>query len=108
MMESALVIYAARLFYAVRDAFTQRRQSPFREGHADDRDLQVASFRHRIECREDHLVGKIACHTEEHQRVRTGGRHQATPVVADGTISQATSGLTNRMRSPDTSMRRRM
>ena len=82
MVEGALVIDPARSLDAVRHAFVQTRQTPLREGDADDRDLQGASFRHRIECREDHLVGEIARHTEEHQRVRTGGGHQAPPFLA--------------------------
>ena len=77
MVEGALVIDPARSLDAVRHAFAQTRQTPLREGDADDRDLQGASFRHRIERREDHLVGEIARHTEEHQRVRTRCGHQA-------------------------------
>jgi hypothetical protein len=44
----------------------QTRQTPLWEGDANYRDLEVAAFRHRIECRKDHHVGEIAGHTEEH------------------------------------------
>ena len=82
MVEGALVIDPARSLDAVLHAIAQMRQTPLRGGDADDRDLQGASFRHRIERREDHLVGEIARHTEEHQRVRTRGGHEAPPLVA--------------------------
>ena len=77
MVEGTLVIDPARALDAVRHAFVQTRQTPLREGDADYRDLEGAAFHHRIERREDHLVGEIARHTEEHQRVRTGGGHQS-------------------------------
>ena len=82
MVEGALVINPARSLDAVFHAIAQMRQIPFREGHSDDRNLQIPSFRHRIERREDHLVGEIARHTEEHQRVRTRGSHEASPLGA--------------------------
>ena len=69
MVEGTLVIDPARSLYAVRHALVQTRQTPLREGDADHRDLEGSSFHHRIERREDHLVGEIARHTEEHQRV---------------------------------------
>jgi hypothetical protein len=67
MVEGLLVIDPARSLNAVRHAFAQTRQTPFREGDADYRDIEGASFRHYIECREDHLVSEIARHAEEHQ-----------------------------------------
>ncbi len=82
MVEGTLVIDPARSLYAVGHAFAKTRQTPLRESDADYRHLEGTSFRHRIECREDHLVGEIARHTEEHQRVRTGCGHQATPFLA--------------------------
>ena len=82
MVEGTLVIDPARSSYAVRHAFAQTRQAPLREGDADHRDIEGTSFRHRIECREDHLVGEIACHTEEHQRVGARRGHQAPPFLA--------------------------
>ena len=69
MAEGTLVIDPARSLYAVRHAFVQTRHTPLREGDADHRDLEGTSFRHRIERREDHLMGEIARHTKEHQRV---------------------------------------
>ena len=82
MVEGALIIDPARSLYAVRHAFVQTLQTPLREGDADYRDLEGASFRHRIERREDHLVGEIARHTEEHKRIRTGRGHQGSPLPA--------------------------
>ena len=84
MVEGTLVIDPARSLDAVRHAFAQTRQTPLREGDADDRGLQGTSFRHRIERREDHLVGEIARHTEEHQRVRTRSGHQAPSFFGGG------------------------
>src|ERR1039458_2876646 len=78
MAEGSLVIDPARSLDAVRHALVQTRQTPLGEGDADDRDFKVTSLHHGIECREDHLVGEIARHTEEHQRVGTGGCHQAS------------------------------
>jgi len=80
--ESTLVIDPTRSLYAVRHAFPQTIQAPLWEGNADYRNLEGVSFRHRVERREDHLVGKIARHTEEHQRVRTGRGHQTLPFWA--------------------------
>src|SRR5665213_1133006 len=82
MVEGALVINPARLLDAVRDAIVQPPQTPLRKGDADHRDRERASFHHRIEGREDHLVSEIAGYTEEHQRVRAGGSHQATSLLA--------------------------
>ena len=83
MAEGPLVIDPARSLDAVGNAFVQLRQTPLGEGDADDRDLEITSLHHGIERREDHLVGEIARHTEEHQRVGTGGGHQApTSLVA--------------------------
>ena len=66
MIEGALVIDPARLLDAVLHAFAQLRQTPFRSGDADHRDVEDAALRHRVERREDHLVGEIPGHTEEH------------------------------------------
>src|SRR6185437_12919987 len=74
-VERAPVIDSPRSLYAVRHALAQTRETPIWEGDTDYRDFQCISFHHRIERREDHLVGEIARHTEEHQRVRTGGSH---------------------------------
>lgn len=69
MIEGAPVIDAARSLDAVLHAFAQLRETPFRGGDADDRDVENTSLRHRVERREAHLVGEIPRHTEEHQRV---------------------------------------
>ena len=79
MVEDAVVIDPARSLDAVLHAIAQMRQTPLRRSHSDDRDLQIASPGYRIEGREDHLVGEIARHTEEHQRVGTRGSHQGPP-----------------------------
>ncbi len=70
LVQSASIIDPARSLDAVLHAIAQIRQTPLREGDADDRHLEGAPFRHRIECRQYHLVGEIAGHTEEHQCVR--------------------------------------
>ena len=82
MFEGAPIIDAARALYTVRHALVQAFRTPLRKGNADYRDLQRASFHHRIESREDHLVGEIACDTEDHQCVRMGSGHQASAFVA--------------------------
>jgi hypothetical protein len=69
MVQGTLVINPARSLYAVGHAFAQTLQTPLREGDSDYWDLGGTLFRHRIECREYHLVGEIARHTEEHERV---------------------------------------
>ena len=79
-VQGGLIIDPARSHHAVLHAIAQIRQTPFRGGDADDRDVQCAAFRQRIERRDDHLVGEIARHTEQHQRVRMGGGHQAPPL----------------------------
>jgi hypothetical protein len=45
------------------------QSAALRESDANYRDLEGAAFRHRIDRREDHLVGEISRHTEEHHRV---------------------------------------
>jgi hypothetical protein len=69
MVEGTLVINSARSLYAVRHAFVQTRHTPLRKGNPDYRDIKSSSSRHGVECREDHLVGEIARHPEEYQRV---------------------------------------
>ena len=64
MFKCRLVIDPARSLYTASDAFVQALANPFREGNADHRDFQRASFRHRIKSGEDHLVGEIARDTE--------------------------------------------
>ncbi len=69
MLKRALVIDSARSLDAVRHPLVQTLQTPLREGDADDRNFERAALRHRIERREDHLVGQIARHAEDHQRI---------------------------------------
>lgn len=66
IVERALVVDPTGSLDAVRHAFAQTRQTPLRESDADYGDLEIATLRHRIECGEDHLVGEIARHSEEH------------------------------------------
>ena len=75
LVEGALVINSARSRYAVAHSVLQLCKTPLFKGDADDRDLQHVPFHQRIEGREDHLVGEIARHAEEHQGVRLRGRH---------------------------------
>ena len=96
MVQGALVIDPARSLDAVLHAIAQMRQTPLREGDADDRDFQGASFRHRIERREDHLVGEIARHAEEHQRVRMGGGHHGASLLGGGLFLVAAELVTQR------------
>ena len=49
-------------------------------GHADDRHVEVAAFHHRLQRREDFLVGQIARGAEEDQGVGMGVR--SCPVLA--------------------------
>ncbi len=85
--ERAFVIDAARPLDAVRHALVQALQTPLRESDADHRNFESASLRHRIECREDHLVGQIARHTENHQRIRLRFSHHAPALPAAGCSS---------------------
>ena len=45
-------------------------------GHADDRHVEVAAFHHRLQRREDFLVGQIARGAEEDQGVGMGMSHR--------------------------------
>src|ERR1035441_2082533 len=84
MVEGRLVVDPTRSFYAFRHAVVQTGQTPLWEGDADYRDLKSAALHHRIKRRKDHLVGEIARHPEEYQRVRKGGFHQSSPILARG------------------------
>ena len=78
MAEGTLVRDPARPLDAVFHALAQLRETPLREGHAHDRDLQHASSCHRVERREDHLVGEVASRAEQHQGVGVGLRHDVS------------------------------
>jgi len=69
MLEGAPIIDAARALYTVCHTRVQAFGTPHRAGNADYRDFQRASFRHGIKSRKDHLVGEIAGHTEDNERV---------------------------------------
>jgi hypothetical protein len=75
----------------------QTLQAPLREGDADDWNLEIASFHHRIECREDHLMGEVSGDTEEQQRVRTGGGHQEPAFLAVVFFPELTPGYQMRL-----------
>ena len=80
-VQTTLVINPARSLDAVGHTSVQTLEAPLGEGDTDYRDLEDIAFHHGIECREDHLVGEIACHAVEHQRVRAGGRHRTRPFL---------------------------
>ena len=69
MLKRAFVIDPTCSLDAVRHTLVQTLPTPLWEGDADNWNLECASLHHCIECREDHLVGKIARHTEDHQRI---------------------------------------
>jgi hypothetical protein len=69
MLKYTLVIDSAGSLYAVGDAPVEALQTPVRKSYADYRYFERASLHHRIQCREDHFVGEIACDTEDDQRV---------------------------------------
>src|SRR5215471_20951995 len=50
-------------------------EAPTSLGHADDRHVEVAAFRHRLQRREDFLVGQIARGAKKDQGVRLGCVH---------------------------------
>src|ERR671915_732403 len=49
--------------------------TPARSGDADDRHVEASTLHHRLQCREDFLVGEIARCAKENQRVRVGIIH---------------------------------
>ena len=69
MLKSAFVIDSARSLDAVSRTLVQALQTPLWKGDADHRNFECASLYHCIECREDHFVGQIARHAEDHQRI---------------------------------------
>ena len=48
---------------------------PSRFGNADDRHLEVTALQHRLERREDFLVGEVARGAEKHKSVGMGCVH---------------------------------
>src|ERR1019366_2342106 len=71
----------------------QTGQSPLRESDANYRDLKGAALHHRVKRRKNHLVGEIARHPEEYQRVRTGSFHQSSPSLGGRLLLIATERL---------------
>ena len=69
VVEGVPVIDLAGLPDAVRRLFAQLRQAPFRGGDAHHRHIEHAALGHRVERRKDHLVGEVAGHAEDHQRI---------------------------------------
>ena len=92
MAEGRLVVDPARSSDAFRHVLVQTGQTPLREGDADYRDRKGAALHHRIKRRKNHLVGGIARHPEEYQRVRMGGFHQSSPILAAGFSSLVPNG----------------
>ena len=62
-------IESAVFFQAVLGPGLELVKVPARLGHADDRHVEVAAFDHRLQRRENFLVGQIARGPEKHQRV---------------------------------------
>ena len=83
LLEGRLVDAAAVLGEAVAGALAQLLERPARLGDADDRHREVAAADHRLQRREDLLVGQVAGGPEEHQGVGVGRGH--------GFLSMATS-----------------
>src|SRR5665213_2634248 len=77
MLKRAFVIDSARSLNAVRRTLVQARQTPLWEGNANDRDVKDPTFHHRIECREDHLMGQISRHAKDYQGIRLRLGHHA-------------------------------
>src|ERR1035438_3639474 len=75
--ERLFVIDSTRALNTVRHPIVQTRHPPIRKGNADHWNFQGPSLYHCIECRKNHLVGQVARHTEEHQRIRMLPRHKA-------------------------------
>ena len=67
---------------AVLGAGLELVQVPARLGHADDRHVEVAAFHHRLQRREDFLVGQVAGGAEKHQGVGTGIVHVLSCLLA--------------------------
>ena len=83
VVKSAPVIDPAGLPDAVRRPFAQLRQAPLRGGNANHRHLENAAPCHRVERRKNHLVGEVAGHAENNQRISRG--HAVSGIVHLGT-----------------------
>ncbi len=63
------------LFEAVFRARLELVQIPARLCHPDHRHIEVPSFHHGLQGREDFLVGEVAGRTEKNQSVRSDCGH---------------------------------
>src|ERR1017187_2229285 len=81
-LKCAFIIDSAGSLYAVCPSLVQALYAPLWKRDTDDWNFKDAFFYHRIECREDHLVGQIACHAKDHQRVRMGLGHHAPALLS--------------------------
>ena len=71
-MSNAAGSSAAVLLEAVARPGLELVEVPAGLGHADHRHVEVAALHHRLQRREDLLVGQVAGGAEEHQRVGVG------------------------------------
>ena len=69
-------VEAAVLLEALLRARPHLVEAPARLRDADDGDVQAPAFQHRLERREDLLVGEVARGPEEDERVRPCGNHR--------------------------------
>src|SRR5579872_5791779 len=99
MLEGPLVVDPSRLLDAVRHAFLQSLQRPLRKCDADDRNVEVSTFHHRIESGKDHFVGEITRHTVDHKSIRLRGAHQRLPSCLPSFLRAAEFGY-----NPDDSL----
>ena len=67
----------AVLLHAVARAGTELVDGPPGLRHADDRHVEMAALRHRLQRREDLLVREIARRAEEHERIGDAVAHRA-------------------------------
>ncbi len=70
------LVDAAVLFEAVASPCLEAVEVPAGLGHADDGHGKVAVLDHRLQRREDLLVGEVAGRAEEHQCVGMGSAHR--------------------------------
>src|SRR5882724_9151095 len=73
--EGSLVHPASVLLDAVAGARPELVERPAGAGHRDDGHIQVTPASHRVQGREDLLVGEVARRPEEDERIGTRGAH---------------------------------
>src|ERR1700745_454951 len=81
------VIEATVFFQTVFRASTKLIKIPSSLGDADDRNIEMSPFHHRLQGRENLLVCKIAGGAEENQRVRVGICHECPLLQAASDFS---------------------